>query len=434
MVFVLDKHKKALMPCTEKRARQLLEKKRAVIHKMFPFTIRMKDIIQEESKLQELRLKIDPGSRTTGIALVSNENVLLLGELEHKTIIKKLLEDRREKRRNRRNRKTRYRKCRFDRKKGKGWISPSMRARIDQTLHLVQKFKSLAPLTGISFENVKFDTQKMDNPEISGVEYQQGELWGYEVREYLLEKFGRKCAYCGAENVPLQIEHIIPKARGGTNRVNNLTLACKKCNLEKGTKTAAEYGFPNITKDANKTYKDAAFMNSTRWRLFEKLKSNHVPVESGSGGLTKLNRTRHNLPKEHYYDALCVGFSTPNELNFKTKYVQEYKYMGRGRRQMCQTNAYGTPIKHRQRKKNYFGFYTGDIVKANKPKGKNAGELLGRVTVSHKAGSFKINSIYCNPKYMKILQRNDGWQYDKRIRNTKQIIQSGQKVKFGGAV
>ena len=56
--------------------------------------------------------------------------------------------------------------------------------------------------------------QLMANPEISGIEYQQGELQGYEVREYLLEKFGRKCAYCGAENVPLEVEHIIPKSRG----------------------------------------------------------------------------------------------------------------------------------------------------------------------------------------------------------------------------
>ena len=66
----------------------------------------------------------------------------------------------------------------------------------------------------------------MQNPEISGIEYQQGTLQGYEIREYLLEKFGRKCCYCGKENIPLEIEHIIPKSRGGTNRIDNLCLAC----------------------------------------------------------------------------------------------------------------------------------------------------------------------------------------------------------------
>jgi 5-methylcytosine-specific restriction endonuclease McrA len=83
-------------------------------------------------------------------------------------------------------------------------------------------------------ELVKFDTQLMENPDISGIEYQQGELAGYEVREYLLEKWGRKCAYCSETDLPLQIEHIIPRSRGGSDRVSNLTLACEGCNRLKG--------------------------------------------------------------------------------------------------------------------------------------------------------------------------------------------------------
>ena len=414
MVFVLDKHKKPLMPCKEKRARQMLEKQRAVIHKMFPFTIRLKDRTQKESKLQDIRLKLDPGAKTTGVAILTNENVILLGELQHKTMIKKNLESRRALRRGRRSRQTRYRKPRFlNRKRNKGWLPPSLEARVDQTLHLVEKFKKLMPITSISSEHVKFDTQLMDNPEMSGVEYQRGKLLGYEVREYLLEKFDRKCVYCGKKDVPLEIEHIIPKARGGTNRINNLTLACEKCNREKGTKTAAEFGFPNIMKDAKKTYKDAAFMNATRWKLYERLK-NHVPVECGSGALTKMNRIRHGLPKEHYFDAACVGFSTPNKLNINTKYIQEYKYMGRGNRQMCRTDAYGFPKAFRQRKKNYFGFYTGDIVKADKPKGKGAGVYLGRLTVNSSPSNFVVKGVTCHAKYIRLIQRNDGWKYDKR--------------------
>ncbi|WP_197047582.1 HNH endonuclease, partial [Planktothrix serta] len=67
--------------------------------------------------------------------------------------------------------------------------------------------------------------QQLENPEISGIEYQQGELQGYEVRQYLLEKWSRKCAYCGVENVPLEVEHIHPKSQGGTDRISNLTVA-----------------------------------------------------------------------------------------------------------------------------------------------------------------------------------------------------------------
>ena len=417
MVFVLDKHKKPLMPCTEKRARQLLEKKRAVIHKMFPFTIRLKDRTQEESELQDIRLKLDPGAKTTGIAILTNENVILLGELQHKTTIKKNLESRRTLRRGRRNRKTRYRKPRFlNRTRNKGWLPPSLEARVDQTLHLVEKFKKLMPITDISSEHVKFDTQLLDNPNIEGVEYQQGELAGYEIREYLLEKFDRKCVYCGKKDVPLEIEHLIPKARGGSNRLDNLAIACRECNAKKGTQTAKEFGFPELMVRAKKPLKEAAFMNATRWRLYERLK-NHVPVECGSGALTKMNRIRHGLPKEHYYDAACVGFSTPNKLNTNTKYIQEYKYMGRGKRQMCRTDAYGFPKAFRQRKKNYFGFYTGDIVKADKPKGKGTGEHLGRLTVNSKPGNFVVNGVTCHAKYIRLIQRNDGWKYDKQERS-----------------
>jgi 5-methylcytosine-specific restriction endonuclease McrA len=78
--------------------------------------------------------------------------------------------------------------------------------------------------------------QLIDNPEIHGVEYQQGTLAGYEMREYLLEKWGRSCAYCSKSDVPLQIEHIVAKGRGGTGRASNLTLACKATGSRKTTR------------------------------------------------------------------------------------------------------------------------------------------------------------------------------------------------------
>src|SRR5262245_6147479 len=109
MVFVLDQHKKPLMPCSEKRARLLLERHRAVVHRRYPFTIRLKDRRQETAHLQPLRLKLDPGSKVTGFALLHehNSSVILLGELQHKPGIKAALESRRASRRNRRARHTR---------------------------------------------------------------------------------------------------------------------------------------------------------------------------------------------------------------------------------------------------------------------------------------------------------------------------------------
>jgi hypothetical protein len=139
-------------------------------------------------------------------------------------------------------------------------------------------------------ELVKFDLQQMEHPEISGVQYQQGTLFGYETREYLLEKWNRQCTYCGAKNTPLQIEHIHPRANGGTNRVSNLCLACEPCNKTKGTQDIKVFlaKKPDLLKrllaQAKAPLKDVAAVNSTRWLLFERLKALGLPVECGSGG------------------------------------------------------------------------------------------------------------------------------------------------------
>ncbi|NLJ24657.1 MAG: HNH endonuclease, partial [Firmicutes bacterium] len=261
-----------------------------------------------------------------------------------------------------------------------------------------------------SMELVKFDTQKLQNPEISGVEYQQGELAGYEVREYLLEKWGRRCAYCGITNVQLQVEHIVPKARGGSDRVSNLTLSCEPCNLAKGTNTAAEFGYPSVQQRAKEPLKDAAAVNATRWALFRRLKSIGLDIETGTGGQTKYNRIRHRLPKEHWIDALCVGTSTPEQLSIEGVIPLQIAATGHGRRQRCGTDKYGFPTRHAARAKSFMGFQTGDIVRAKIPQGKYEGIHTGRIAIRFRP-SFRLNGFDVHPKYLTILHRGDGYGY-----------------------
>jgi hypothetical protein len=266
-------------------------------------------------------------------------------------------------------------------------------------------------------ELVKFDTQKLQNPEIEAVEYQQGELAGYEVREYLLEKWGRKCAYCDTEGVPLQIEDIHPRAKGGTNRVYNLTLSCEKCNLKKGTLSVDEFlkkdgaRLENIKGQAKTPLKDASAVNSTRWALFHTLKS-ILPTNTGTGGQTKYNRTRFELPKQHWIDAACVR--SIDSIKLLTQQPLRIKCTGWGTRQICGTDRYGFPTRHRERKQVHFGFRTGNIVKAVVTSGKKVGEYVGRL-LCRKTGSFDIATntggvTGISHRFCKSIHQKDGYK------------------------
>ncbi|EFH86012.1 RNA-guided endonuclease IscB [Ktedonobacter racemifer] len=417
-VFVIDSDSKPLNPVHPARARLLLTQGKASVFRRYPFTIVLKRVV-EQPEVQPLRLKLDPGSKTTGIALVNDANgkMIFAAELEHRgQAIKDGLDSRRAVRRNRRHRKTRYRKPRFqNRRRKKGWLPPSLESRLANILTWVARLCRLAPITALSQELVKFDLQLIENPDIAGVEYQQGTLQGYEVREYLLEKWERTCAYCGAQNVPLQVEHIHPRAKSGTNRMSNLTLACEPCNTAKGTQDIRVFlaKKPDVLKrilaQVKKPLKDASAVNITRWALLERLKTFGLPVECGSGGLTKYNRTTRGLAKTHWLDAACVGKSTPVTLSWKGLVPLHMKATGHGRRQMCVPDTYGFPKQHKARKKTFLGYQTGDMVKAVTPKG----TYEGRIAIRHRP-SFRLGKVDIHPKYMRCVQRADGYEYTQK--------------------
>ncbi len=419
-IFVLDTNKQPLQPTHPARARQLLGKGKAAVYRHYPFTIILKYEVSD-AEIQPLRLKIDPGSNTTGLAIINDKtgDVVFAAELQHRgQEIKKSLDSRRALRRGRRSRKTRYRKPRFNNRiRPKGWFPPSLISRIYNIETWIRRLRQLCPIVAISLELVKFDTQAMQNPEINGVEYQQGELFGYEVREYLLEKFERKCAYCGADSVPLQVEHIIPRARGGSNRVSNLTIACGPCNFRKGNQTAEEFGHPEVQALAKKPLKDTAAVNATRWELYRRIQDIGLPVELGTGGRTKYNRSIRKLPKTHWLDATCIGASTPEVLKVEGIVPLIITATGHGSRQMCRVDKYGFPRTSAKKYKRVHGFQTGDIVKASVPTGKKVGTYIGRVAI-RSTGSFNIKTKSgtvqgISYRYCQLLHQIDGYTYEK---------------------
>jgi 5-methylcytosine-specific restriction endonuclease McrA len=422
-IFVIDSEKRPLNPIHPAQARQLLRNKKAAVYRRFPFTIILKES-RPSSPVSNLRLKLDPGAKTTGIALVDDGTgeVVFAAQLKHRGFaIRDALTSRRQVRRSRRNRKTRYRKPRFlNRTRPQEWLAKSLQSRVENIRTWVTRLRRIALITAISQELVRFDMQLIRNPDIQGKEYQQGTLAGYETREYLLEKWNRQCAYCGVKDVPLQIEHIHPKAKGGSNSIRNLTLSCSKCNTKKGTKDLRDflkkdpYRLEKILKQVKTPLADAAVVNTTRFVLLEVLKSTGLPVETGSGGLTKFNRSQQGLEKTHWLDAACVGKSTPI-LNIKNVKPLLITANGHGTRQMCRTDKYGFPNRHCSRTKFHFGFQTGDIVKAVVTSGKKIGEYIGRIA-TRATGSFNIstkNGIIqgVSHKYCKPIHKKDGYSY-----------------------
>jgi 5-methylcytosine-specific restriction endonuclease McrA len=429
-VFVLDTNKQALDPVHSGHARLLLKAGKAAIWRRYPFTIILKRAVAH-AQVEPLRVKLDPGSKTTGIAVTNDTTgeVVFAAELSHRGHkISEALDSRRAIRRARRQRKTRYRQPRFDnrRNKGEGWLPPSLESRISNVLTWVRRLSRLCPISACSMELVKFDTQQMEQPEISGVQYQQGTLAGYEVREYLLEKWGRQCAYCGAKEVPLEVEHIHPHSKSRDDRVCNLTLACEPCNQKKGTRDIRDFLkhkpdlLQKILAQAKAPLKDAAAVNVTRWTLYRRLQALALPVECGSGGLTKYNRTRAGLTKAHWIDAACVGQSTPLVLVIDTVVPLLITAHGHGCRQVTNVDRYGFPRGKSKQGGRICGFKTGDLVRALVPSGKKVGTYTGRVLV-RASGSFDIqtkagrvqgiNARYCHP-----LHRSDGYSYQKGAR------------------
>lgn len=418
-VFVLDANRKPLTPCKPSLARKLLKVGKAKVFRLYPFTILLKKEVTEDP--QPVTLKIDPGSKVTGLAILLDSSLIWVAELTHRgQAIKTSLESRRSLRRGRRSRHTRYRQARFlNRTKPKGWLAPSLRHRVETTLTWVNKLSKLAPVKTIFQELVRFDLQKIENPEVSGVEYQQGVLAGYEVREYLLNKWERQCAYCSAENVPLQVEHIHPKASGGTNRISNLCLGCEPCNTKKGTQDIKIFlaKKPDVLKkilaQAKRPLKDATAVNSTRWALLDRLKETGKVIITGSGGLTKFNRIRLELPKTHFFDAACVG-DTPN-ISVLANQPLNIKATGHGSRQMCRTDKFGFPSRYVPRFKFVKGFQTGDIIKAVVTSGKKVGTYTGRVAV-RSSGSFNVSAVQgliqgISHKYCFSIHQKDGYNY-----------------------
>ena len=321
MVYVLNIDGQPLMPTNRHgKVRRLIKSKQVKIINRCPFTIQL--LYNTTNNIQDIFLGVDAGSKYIGLSATTKNKVLYESNVELRNDIVKLLSTRKQNRRARRNRKTRYRKVRFNNRvksKHKGWLAPSIEQKINSHLTVIDKVTKILPIKNIIVEVASFDIQKINNPNISDIEYQQGEQLGFwNVREYVLCRDEHKCQCCKGKSKDkiLNVHHIESRKIGGDSPDNLITL-CETCHngYHKGT--------VKLPKDIKRgaSFKDAVFMGIMRWAFYNNLKETYIAknidVSLTYGYLTKNTRITNDLPKEHYVDARCIsGNPLANPLGF----------------------------------------------------------------------------------------------------------------------
>lgn len=322
LVYVINNQGRPLMPCKPQQARKLLKGKKAKIINHEPFTIQLS--YGSSGYTQPVTLGVDTGSKMIGLSAVANNKEVYASETELRNDIVKLLAGRKESRKFRRSRKTRYRKPRFDnRTRPDKWLAPSIRHKINTHLFVVERVYKILPVSSLIVETASFDIQKIKNPKISGLGYQEGEQLGFwNVREYVLWRDGHICQCCKGKSGDqvLSIHHIESRQTGG-DAPNNLITLCKTCH------TGYHQGLVSLPKRIRRgmSFKDAAFMGIMRWALYEELKVRYRDVSLTYGYLTKQKRIEVGLSKGHAIDARCItGFPEAEPLGcyFRQKKVR----------------------------------------------------------------------------------------------------------------
>jgi hypothetical protein len=302
LVYIISNTEKPLMPTIRyAKVRILLKTKKAKVVKRKPFIVKL--IYDTTNYTQPVTLGVDSGYTYIGYSTVTDKKELIAGEVKLLTNISEHIKERAMYRKQRRSR-LRYRAPRFDnRGRSDDWLAPSIQHKLDSHIRFIDKLKNILPISKIIVEVANFDIQKIKNPTIEGDQYQDGEQKGFfNLREYLFHRDGHKCQNPNCKNKDtnpiLEVHHVGFWKGDRTNRPGNLVTLCSKCHIPKNHKEGYFlHGFnPEI-----KTFREATFMTTVRWRL-----KNILNCEHTYGFDTKSKRIVLKLDKTHYNDAFCI--------------------------------------------------------------------------------------------------------------------------------
>ena len=353
-VFVIAKSGKVLMPTTSRKARHLLKQNKAKVVICKPFTIQLN--WECEEKVQETTLGIDTGVKTIGYSVTTKIKELISGEFSLRTDVSKKIQDRSMYRKTRRGRLW-HRKPRFNNRissKKQSWLAPSVQHKIDTHIRLINKIKLVLPIKNTIIESTQFDAHKLQNPDIQGIEYQQGQMLGFEnTKMFIRARDKYTCQICKKKNLKddgiLDVHHIKQRKDGGSDRPDNLITLHQKCHkLFHLGKLKHHFTKP-------KSYKETSMMNS----LWSRLK-NIIDCTETFGYITKTKRKQLGLDKTHHNDAFVISGGTDQErciANFS-------KQIRRNNRQL-QQNRKGQKLAIRKQR---YKIQSGDVLLFQKKK------------------------------------------------------------------
>ena len=450
-VPVLDRHGVPLAPTRPSRARRWLETGRATkVWRGGHFAVQRHDLDSAECEVPAVSLRIDPGYRNTGmvvaISLPDGSVQVVAGYVvQHRTNrIVESMTQRSVMRRGRRGR-LRRRPARFDnRTRPADWLAPSMRSCVSNIATTVKRLVVLYPVGALHVETTIFDPRLLHDPLVEGTGYQTSERGNMQVREYVLQRDRRTCQYCGAARGRLEVDHVVPKSRGGGYRIDNLVASCRRCNAGKGSQSVEEFlahdppRLARIWAQLKTSLRDATHMNYLMALLRKALSDTGLPLVEHDATATACTRRRLGIAKSHVNDAACLG--DPPEVQNIPERVTLIRAVGHGRRQMlwppdkhgsprhrkgnagrnspyrryCRLSrdrqGFATMPGHRLRQRRAHGITSGDLVRYRHPKRgavQGYGVLVNgntRVAVSG-GGSVKVQQCM-------LLARANGYRHE----------------------
>lgn len=410
------------MPCSNKKARELLKANKAKITKYNPFTIQL--LYATGETFQDVNVGVDTGAKYIGLAITSQDKVVAKGEIELRDDIHKNMETRKALRNTRRSRKTRYRQARFlNRKRKEGWLPPTVKSKLDATFMWTDRFCGLVPNPKLSIEVGKFDVVKMINPDIQGRDYQNGDSKGYyDVRYFVFARDGYTCQVCKKKNQILHTHHIVYKSHGGTDRADNLITVCSDCHTAGNHKEGGVLYRWMQTGKKVKQYKEATFMNIVRKQTFQRYPNARIIY----GSETSPKRKELRLDKTHYNDAIAIsGIEYIGENSDSYFYYKQFRKKKRSLHESKprRWKKFKNVNAERSNKnvKFKYGIYLNDKVKYNGQTGWvfgfSGGDKSKECIVRNIDGEIikmpnRNNSLSIKMKELDLICHNNGWSYN----------------------